>query len=188
MNYKSLADMPYYKECAPLVEGLGYRLVSLKIESNGRVMAVAASPVGEAMGVDECAKVHRALLSRLEALLQRDDLAMELSSPGIERNIKNAAEFALFAGYSVRLFVRRGEEEGGEWMLGKIHSADEAAVTIEDTEDGMRVLYSDIVKAKLTDEMASRSPSTPMSGSSSAAAVTAVAAVYRDDRLKGGNQ
>ena len=31
MEYESLESMPYYKECSPLVEGLGYKLVELKV-------------------------------------------------------------------------------------------------------------------------------------------------------------
>lgn len=161
MNYKSLADTPYYKDCAPLVEGLGYRLVSLRVENSGRVTAVVAAPVGDAMGVDECAKVHSALLPRLEALLSRDDLAMELSSPGIERNIKNAAEFALFTGYTVRLFVKHNNQDAGEWILGKITGADETIVTIANAEGEMRLLHSDVTKAKLTDATVDQPQSTP---------------------------
>ena len=94
MEYIPLKSMAYYHECAPLVEGLGYILVELKITSSGstkKISAVIASKdAGVDIGVNDCAKVHHALLPRLEALLGTEDTYMELTSPGMERNIKNA--------------------------------------------------------------------------------------------------
>lgn len=102
MEYKSQDSFPYYRECAPLVEALGYFLVELNVlnhKSGVRIYAViAAKDSAREIGVDDCSKVHHALLPRLEALLGTDDTYMELTSPGMERNIKNAAEFVFLSG------------------------------------------------------------------------------------------
>lgn len=70
---------------------------------------------------------------------------MELCSPGTERNFKNAAEFAVFAGRGVRVWSKAA----GGWISGTVKSADKSQVVLE-TEDSSEkaVAYSDIAKAK----------------------------------------
>ena len=97
MDYISLKSIQYYSDCEPLVSGLGYILVDLKIipaKTTVKISAVIASKdVTKDIGIDDCSKVHRALLPRLEALLKTEYTFMEVTSPGMDRNIKNAAEF-----------------------------------------------------------------------------------------------
>lgn len=151
MDYISYKDIKYYKECATLVEGLGYKLVDLKIipaKTITKISAIITSTDPEvSLGVNDCAKVHRALLPRLEALLGTEDTTMELTSPGIEHNIKNAAEFAIFVGRNVRVW----DKTVTDWVSGKIVSADEKSVKLE-KEEGERftVLFENIAKAKFT--------------------------------------
>ena len=131
MEYKSQDSFPYYRECAPLVEALGYFLVELNVlnhKSGVRIYAViAAKDSAREIGVDDCSKVHHALLPRLEALLGTDDTYMELTSPGMERNIKNAAEFVFFIGREVRVW----DKNISDWVGGKITAADDKSVTLE---------------------------------------------------------
>ena len=149
MEYTSYKNVKYYDQCAPLVEGLGYRLVELKVIPSSSVtkisaMIASAEPDGN-IGVNDCAKVHRVLLTRLEALLGTEDTMMELTSPGIEHNIKNAAEFAVFTGRAVRVW----DKTVTDWVGGKIISADDKQVTLE-ADDGKKfsVSFENIAKAK----------------------------------------
>ena len=149
MEYTSYKNIKYYTECAVLVEGLGFKLVDLKIipgKTTTKISAMIASSDPKVnIGVNDCAKVHRLLLPRLEALLGTDDTSMELTSPGIEHNIKNAAEFELFVGREVRVY----DKTVTDWVEGKITSADEKQVNLE-KEDGssVTILYENIAKAK----------------------------------------
>ena len=149
MDFISYKKIKYYEDCAPLVEGLGFVLVDLKIiptKTVTKITAVIASKdPAQNIGVNDCAKVHRALLTRLEALLGTEETTMELTSPGIEHNIKNAAEFTIFTGREIRIW----EKTVNDWIHGKIYSADEKSVTLEKT-DGTRAtyLYENIAKAK----------------------------------------
>ena len=74
MEYIPLDSFPYYKECSALVEGLGYKLVELHVspqKTTIKINAVIASCDPHVdIGVSDCAKVHHALLPRLEALLK----------------------------------------------------------------------------------------------------------------------
>ena len=132
MEYISLDSIPHFADCSPLVTGLGYVLVDLKVvPQNGsiKVTAVITKPAGDsgAVGVNDCARVHRALLPRLEAVLDSQDIYMEVASPGMERLIKNPAEFALFVGRYVRVW----DSQITDWVAGKIISSDDQSITLE---------------------------------------------------------
>lgn len=148
MEYKSQDSFPYYRECAPLVEALGYFLVELNIlnhKSGVRIYAViAAKDSAREIGVDDCSKVHHALLPRLEALLGTDDTYMELTSPGMERNIKNAAEFVFFIGREVRVW----DKNISDWVGGKITAADDKSVTLKKDDLEQTFYFENIAKAK----------------------------------------
>ena len=149
MEYTAYKDIKYYKECAALVEGRGYVLVDLKIVPSKTTVKIsgmiASKEPGVNIGVNDCAKVHRALLPRLEALLGTEDTTMELTSPGIEHNIKNAAEFSVFTGRDVRVW----DKTVTDWVSGKILSSDEKSVTLEkESGESFTVLFENIAKAK----------------------------------------
>ena len=151
MEYTSLDSMPYYSQCKSLVEGLGYIIVSIKVvpaKTTTKVQAVisnkdTSSPEG--IGVNDCAKVHRLLLPRLEAILQNQDIYMEVTSPGMERHIKNAAEFDLFKGRDVKVW----NTEISDWVSGKIKESNEISLTLNVMEEDKVIPYTNIAKAKL---------------------------------------
>ena len=149
MEYIAYKNIKYYKECSALVEGMGFKLVDLKIVPGKEVTKISAmiassEPDGN-IGVNDCAKVHRVLLPKLEALLGTEDTTMELTSPGIEHNIKNAAEFSIFTGRDVRVW----DKEKTDWVGGKILAADDKSVTLEaEGGESFSVSYDNIAKAK----------------------------------------
>jgi len=149
VEYTSFKSIKYYSECAPVVEGMGFKLVELKVIPGKEVTKIGAvissSDPAANISVNDCAKVHMVLLPRIEALIGTDNTTMELTSPGIEHNIKNAAEFELFTGREVRVY----DKTVTDWVEGKITSADEKQVNLE-MEDGssVTILYENIAKAK----------------------------------------
>ena len=151
MDFTSLDSMPYYTQCKSLVEGLGYILVSIHVvpaKTTTKVQAVITngeSYSSEGIGINDCAKVHRLLLPRLEALLQNQDIYMEVTSPGMERHIKNAAEFSLFKGRDVKVW----NTEISDWISGVIKDSDEHQLTLEVMEETKIIPYTNIAKAKL---------------------------------------
>lgn len=148
MEYEPLEKMPHYSECAPLVEGLGYTLVELHISPAKTVTKITAvidsKDPSVDIGVNDCSKVHHALLPRLEAILGTEDTYMELTSPGMERNFKNAAEFSVFKGREVRVW----DKTVTDWVGGKIVSADEKSVTLEKDGENQTISFENIAKAK----------------------------------------
>ncbi len=148
MDYIDLKTIPHYADCEPLVRALGYVLVDLKIipqKTTTKITAVIASRnPAKTIGVEDCSKVHHALLPRLEALLGTDNTYMELTSPGTDRNIKNAAEFALFAGTEIRVW----DKGLSDWVSGTISAADSESLTLVCDGVEKKYKYDEIAKAK----------------------------------------
>lgn len=151
MDFISLDTIPQYTECAALVDALGYTLVELQIvplKTEVKITAVIASKDPQKdIGVSDCAKAHRALQAKLIELLHKteDDVMMEVCSPGMERNFKNAAEFKIFVGREIRVW----DKNVSDWVGGVIKSADDTQVTLEVTGGGEKsVAFNDIAKAK----------------------------------------
>ena len=149
MDYIPYSKIKYYDECAPLVEGLGYKLVDLKIVPAKTITKISVIITGtdpaQNIGVNDCAKVHRVLLARLEALLGTEETTMELTSPGIEHNIKNAAEFGVFTGRRVRVW----DKTVNDWVGGTIQAADDKSVTLKSEEGSEKTItFENIAKAK----------------------------------------
>jgi len=93
---------------APAVEAAGYRLVRLKLMGGKRktLQIMAERPDGQ-MDVEDCALLSRAVSEVLEA---SDPLAeeyvLEVSSPGLDRKLVKAADYARFDGKLAKIQTR----------------------------------------------------------------------------------
>jgi ribosome maturation factor RimP len=91
------------------VTGLGYDLVDTERTAGGLLRVyldrVAGDPNGEFITVDDCEKVTR----QLQHVLEVEGCAyerLEVSSPGLDRPLKRAADYARFAGNEVDLTLK----------------------------------------------------------------------------------
>lgn len=91
------------------VEGLGYDLVELRKGGTGRrpLLDVRIDRRdGAKITVDECAVVSRALEPRLDASgLVGENYVLEVSSPGVERPLRNADDWRRFAGRTAKVLA-----------------------------------------------------------------------------------
>ena len=86
------------------VQGLDYELVDFETSPRGRLMRVFIdSPNG--ITVDDCATVSNQL-TRIFEVENVDYDRLEVSSPGLDRPLKKAADFERFAGQDVQLRLR----------------------------------------------------------------------------------
>jgi ribosome maturation factor RimP len=150
VEFSPLENMPYYAECSPLVEGLGYRLVELRLfQRKGETqvhVAIQSKDGISVIGLEDCSKVHRTVQQRLEVLTGNRDISMEVTSPGMERHIKNAAEFPLFAGRAVRVW----DTSVPDWVSGSIVGASKDFLALEIPQEGVQSIpLGNIAKAKL---------------------------------------
>lgn len=146
MEYIEPGTVPYFSDCEPLVAGLGYSLVELvvfKRQSTWNVRIVITGPNG--VGIADCSKVHRAILPRLEAILDSQDMFVEVASPGMDRIMKNASEFRIFAGKQVKVW----NTDISDWIAGTVVSSDSESVRLAVNGAETDIPYNKIAKAKL---------------------------------------
>ncbi len=103
------------------------------------------------IGVDECAKVSR----EMNVFLDVEDLIpnafhLEVSSPGLERVLRNIADFKRFVGKKARVKVRH-PVGGQKVFIGLIGDSDEFGFElIMEDESSMHFHLDQIRKARLT--------------------------------------
>lgn len=92
------------------VTGLGYELVDCERSAAGLLRVYIdklpeAAAAGELITVDDCERVTR----QLQYVLEVENCAyqrLEVSSPGLDRPLKKAADYARFAGQEIALTLR----------------------------------------------------------------------------------
>jgi len=90
---------------APVLEGLGYRLVRVRISGMAgcTVQIMAERPDGT-MTIEDCETVSRALSPVLDVEDPIDRAyRLEISSPGIDRPLVRRSDFARYAGHAVKV-------------------------------------------------------------------------------------
>lgn len=128
----------------PVVKGMGYSIVELsskRIKTGLFVHLVIYGPEG--VGIDECVAVSKAVTPRIEASEDCRDVQLEVSSPGIDRNLKSAEEFSVFSGRGVKLLLEN------EWYSGIIQETDGVCVHLQIEGETRFFPYESIQKAKL---------------------------------------
>jgi ribosome maturation factor RimP len=89
---------------APTIVGMGYELVRVTMSRGGTLQIMIEPADGRPMDIEGCATVARAL----SAVLDVEDpipnsYTLEVSSPGIDRPLTRAKDYARWAGHIARL-------------------------------------------------------------------------------------
>jgi ribosome maturation factor RimP len=89
----------------PVLEGLGYRLVRVKVSNaDGCTVQIMAERPDGSMVVEDCETVSRALSPVLDAADPIDrTYRLEISSPGIDRPLVRLSDFDRYAGQMVKI-------------------------------------------------------------------------------------
>jgi len=128
------------------VQGLDYELVDFETSPRGRLMRVFIdSPNG--ITVDDCATVSNQL-TRIFEVENVDYDRLEVSSPGLDRPLKKAADFERFAGQDVQLRLRMPIANQRNFA-GVLQGLKDGVVTLETEKGPMEVPFEEIEKARL---------------------------------------
>ena len=100
--------------------GMGYELVDVELTAQG-ILRVFIDKEG-GITVEDCATVSNHL-SRVFMVEDVDYKHLEISSPGLDRPLKKAADFVRFTGSMVKLKTRR-PVDGQKNFIGRIESFD----------------------------------------------------------------
>ena len=143
-------DGPLCESLEQLIREIGMSLVELNIfrrkgRGVGSVQVKAVILAKGTTGLSECTKVHHVIYPRLELAFPGKDVYLEVSSPGINRIIKDASEFTYYIGRGVKCY----RTDISDWTKGILRAADEEKIALQ-TDAGETVLfYENIAKAQL---------------------------------------
>ena len=145
----------------PTIEGLGFRLVRLRLMGAKRItlqIMAERAPDREGAGtmeVEDCARLSRALSVALDVEDPIEgEYRLEVSSPGIDRPLTRAADFERFAGFQAKIETAVPLEGRRRWV-GRLLGLEGETVRIETKEGEVALPCAAIAKAKLvlTDDL-----------------------------------
>jgi len=135
----------------PTLAGLGYELVDAQASNHGRLLSIFIDrPQG--ITVDDCAEVSRHL-ARVFAVEGVDYDRLEVSSPGLDRPLRKAADFARFAGQRADVKMLQPRSDGRKRFVGVLQGVEGALLSME--VDGARVALEleGVERAKLVPDL-----------------------------------
>lgn len=134
----------------PALEDMGYALVRVRLTGGEQLQIMAERDDRAGMTVDDCARISRAL----SALLDAEDVidhayTLEVSSPGLDRPLVRAADFARFVGAEAKV-VMRMPVDGQRRFRGRILGLADDCARLALAEGGAAALpVADIESARL---------------------------------------
>ncbi len=128
--------------------GLGYELVDFELTAQGTLRVFIDQPGG--ITVEDCATVSNHL-SRLFMVEDVNYKNLEVSSPGLDRPLKKAADFVRFSGEQAKIKTRL-PVEGQKNFIGRIERCENDVVTLSFDGKTADIELSNIDKARLKPE------------------------------------
>lgn len=142
----------------PEASALGFELVRVKLSGSGEertLQVMAEDPTTGQLVVEQCMALSRRISDRIDAVeeageeLVRGAYNLEVSSPGIDRPLTRAKDYAAWAGHDVN--VSLAEPVGSHRKLrGELLGIEGGTVAVEDRKAGrVEVPLTNIQSAKL---------------------------------------
>ena len=128
--------------------GLGYELVDSELDAHGTLRVFIDKEGG--ITVEDCATVSNHL-SRLFAVEDIDYRNLEVSSPGLDRPLKKAADFVRFSGSLIKLKTRL-PVDGQKNFIGRIEGFDNDVLALSFDGKTVAIELSNIDRARIKPE------------------------------------
>ncbi|MDP4064142.1 Ribosome maturation factor RimP [Rhodobacteraceae bacterium IMCC1933] len=153
---KAAMDQRLLKILNPMIEGLGYEVVRLRLMSgNTPTLQIMAQKPDGTMEVDGCAEISTAV----SALMDVEDpiieaYTLEVSSPGIDRPLTRLKDFDQWIGYVAKIETEH-LIDGRRRFKGDLAGTDgdEVLITIEEGTIGLKFDWLADAKLILTDDL-----------------------------------
>jgi len=159
----------------PEAQALGFELVRVKMTGSGderTLQVMAEDPDNGQLIVEQCAQLSRAISERIDAIeeggeeLVQGAYHLEVSSPGIDRPLTRAKDYANWAGHDAKIALVE-KIDGHRKLQGELVGIHGETVTIADKAAGeVAVPLSAIHSAQLilTDRLIAATQPLDMSG------------------------
>lgn len=135
----------------PAVTGMGYELVDVQASNGGRLLRLFIDKPG-GITLEDCAAISRHL-TRVLAVEGIDYERLEVSSPGLDRPLRKASDFARFAGQKAEIRMRTPDANGRRKFVGVLRGADAGQVSVELDGQTVQLALDDVDRAKLIAEL-----------------------------------
>ena len=113
----------------PTLAGMGYELVDAQVSNRGRFLRIFMDKPG-GITLDDCAAMSRHMSHLLE-VEGIDYDRLEVSSPGLDRPLRKAVDFARFAGQKVDVRMRLADVTGRRRYVGLLRGIEGTTATVE---------------------------------------------------------
>jgi ribosome maturation factor RimP len=125
---------------------MGYEFVDLELSPKGRTIRLFIDkPQG--VNVDDCARVSNHL-THLFAVENVDFERLEVSSPGLDRPLRKAADFVRFAGEEVDLRLHNPVENARR-LKGVLRGCADGVIAVDTARGLLTIPLADIDRARL---------------------------------------
>ena len=134
----------------PAIEGLGFELVRITVQGQGRpTIQVMAERPDRTMKVEDCAVLSREISTIMDV---EDPISskyvLEVSSPGIDRPLTRAKDFEDFKGFDAKVTTRE-LVDGQRRFKGKLEGVSGEKIILTTPEGEKELELKNIEKAKL---------------------------------------
>ena len=149
-----------YMMIEPTIIDLGFDLVTLRVDGDGssqKLTVMAEDPKTEKLGIDDCAKISRAISTLLDV---EDPIEgayrLEISSPGIDRPLVHEKDFTRYKNMLIKVETHM-PINGQRRFKGVIcdYKDEKAEVILQIDAQNIDIAFDNIRKANLviTDEL-----------------------------------
>ncbi len=138
----------------PVAEDLGYRLVRVRVSGrDGMTLQIMAERPDGGFGIEDCEALSRAISPVLDVEDPLDRAYhLEVSSPGIDRPLVRAIDFARWAGHEAKIELTVGLA-GRRRFRGILRGVEGTDLLVEAEDEGGATLFrlpqDDLAEAKL---------------------------------------
>lgn len=147
---------------------LGLRIYDIEFGNGptGKVLRVSIDHPERGVGIEDCTSISRGMSEGLDANEEMipGNYALEVSSPGLERQLKKPWHFQAVVGKKIKLKARKSLGDlglqaealkAGRLLKEEIKAADETGVTFDVGGETLRLPYDQIEKAQVVFEYGS---------------------------------
>ena len=135
----------------PVAEELGLEVVGIVFHTNQRppVLRVDIRNPQQDTGLDDCERMSRAVEASLDATeMIPDAYVLEVSSPGISRQLNTDREFISFKGFPVVISTSEPYEGKQEW-IGNLMRRDETKIYLNQKGRVVQIPRSLVTRVQL---------------------------------------
>ncbi|MFD0982177.1 ribosome maturation factor RimP [Tropicimonas aquimaris] len=144
----------------PVIEGMGYELVRIRLMSGKtKTLQIMAEKSEGGIEVDDCAEISTAVSAVMDVEDPiEDNYTLEVSSPGIDRPLTRLKDFETWEGYEAKIETHE-MIDGRRRFKGVLQGVEDGEVLIEIDQEGGAVViglqfdWLSDAKLVLTDEL-----------------------------------